>query len=190
MAGRSARIVGAGYAGDRASVRVSTDPTKRTPRTGDGADQPLAASPLSPIARRAALMRLAKVGIRHDAAAPHRRDEIVLADDAVAVLRRDGAGDRIPAVRLQLLRSRSAVRAGRHRAHDCQIRIARENASSDRNPARTINQGVLKDKSIIRQSLAARLQAFEGPLDEVPLSPRRKRSVLLHVLSSPPLRKS
>jgi hypothetical protein len=30
------------------------------------------------------------------------------------------------------------------------------------NPARTINQGVLKDKSIIRQSLAARVQAFEG----------------------------
>ena len=43
-------------------------------------------SPLSPTAFRAALMRLVKRRIRHDPAAPDRGDEIVLADDAVAVL--------------------------------------------------------------------------------------------------------
>ena len=43
-------------------------------------------SPLSPIAFRAALMRLVKRRIRHDPAAPDRSEEIVLADDAVAVL--------------------------------------------------------------------------------------------------------
>jgi hypothetical protein len=37
------------------------------------------------------------------------------------------------------------------------------------NPARTINQGVLKDKSIIRQSLAARLQAFEDRSMKTPV---------------------
>ena len=43
-------------------------------------------SPLSPTALRAALMRLVKVEFRHDPAAPDRSEEIVLADDAVAVL--------------------------------------------------------------------------------------------------------
>jgi hypothetical protein len=47
-----------------------------------------------------------------------------------------------------------------------------------RNPARTINQGVLKDKSIIRQSLAARVRAFEARSMKPPFT-EEKRSVLL-----------
>jgi hypothetical protein len=35
-----------------------------------------------------------------------------------------------------------------------------------RHNRRDINQGVLKDKSIIRQSLAAAFRALKGPLDE------------------------
>ena len=46
----------------------------------------LCSPPLSPTALRAALMRLVRVEFRDDAAAPDRGDQIVLADDAVAVL--------------------------------------------------------------------------------------------------------
>ena len=42
-------------------------------------------SPLSPIALRAALMRLASVEIRHDPAAPDRGEQIILADDPLVV---------------------------------------------------------------------------------------------------------
>ena len=42
--------------------------------------------PLSPIALRAALMRLVRVEFRHDPAVPDRGDQVVFGDDAVAVL--------------------------------------------------------------------------------------------------------
>ena len=47
-------------------------------------------APLSPTALRAALMRLVKGQIRHDPAAPDRGEQIVLADDALAVLQQIG----------------------------------------------------------------------------------------------------
>ena len=73
-------------------------------------------SPLSPTALRAALMRLVRVEFGHDAAAPDRRDQIVLADDAVAVLHQ--VNQQVEHLRLdrnQLAR-RGAARAGRHQA--------------------------------------------------------------------------
>ena len=42
--------------------------------------------PLSPIAFRAALMRLSSVEFRHDPATPDQGNEIVPADDVIAVL--------------------------------------------------------------------------------------------------------
>ncbi len=46
----------------------------------------LCSPPLSPMAFRAALIRVASVEIRDDAAAPDSREQIVLADDAIAIL--------------------------------------------------------------------------------------------------------
>ena len=46
----------------------------------------LCCSPLSPMALRAALMRLVSVEFRHDAALPDGGDEVVLADHALAML--------------------------------------------------------------------------------------------------------
>ena len=42
--------------------------------------------PLSPTAVRAALMQLVRVDFGHNAAAPDQRDEVILADNAVAIL--------------------------------------------------------------------------------------------------------
>src|SRR5262249_27667299 len=59
-----------------------TTPTNRIPLRA-AVRRRRCCSPLSPMARRAALMRLASVG--HDTPVPHPRDQVVLADHAVAV---------------------------------------------------------------------------------------------------------
>ena len=66
-------------------------------------------SPLSPIAFRAALMRLVRVEVRHDPAAPDRSDEIVLADDAIAVFAPGKPAGRRPAARPQSARTRGKL---------------------------------------------------------------------------------
>ena len=69
----------------RSPTGCCTSPTKRKPLARDGADQLLA---LAAVADRLArgIDAAGQGRIRHDPAAPDRRDEIVLRDDAIAVL--------------------------------------------------------------------------------------------------------
>ena len=115
----------------------------------DGADQPLL---LAAVADRLArgIDAAGQGRLRHDPAAPDRSDEIVLADDAVAVLHQ--VDQQVEHLRLDgnRRRSRGAARAGRCQEHDRQRQIA---LPRPRVPSRGDNQGNLKGKSSCGQSL-------------------------------------
>ena len=66
-------------------VASSTAQTKRTPLRATVRIS-RCSSPLSPTALRVALIRLSRVRVRHDPAAPNRSDKIVLANHAITVL--------------------------------------------------------------------------------------------------------
>ena len=112
--------------GDRAAPPIGccTSPTKRSPLRAMVRIS-FWSWPLSPTRLARGVDAAGQCRIRHDPAVPDRRDEIVLADDAIAVL--DQANQQIEHLRLDGngLGSRGAARAGRYQAYDRQREIAR-----------------------------------------------------------------
>ena len=184
MAGRSALHRGR-HASDRSPLgaRVHRSPDEAHAATRDGADQPLLVAIVADRPPRG-VDAARQGGIRHDAAAPHRRDEIVLADDAVAVLHE--MEKEIEYLRFDCNCCGATVQFApvgiEHMIVKYELHARR---LIRRNPARTINQGVLKDKSIIRQSLAARLQAFEGRSMKSPFHRREREACFRAEISAP-----
>ena len=112
-------------------------------------------SPLSPTALRAALMRLVRVEFRHDPAAPDRGDEIVLADDAVAVLAPGRPAGRTPAARRQ-----SARTAAELAPVGVKRMIGKEKLHVVPQPDRERSQGIIKPVSRTNQGKGKALAAL------------------------------
>ena len=105
-------------------------PTKRMPLRGKVLMR-RCCSPLSPIALRAALMRVISAEFRDDTPAPDGGDKIVLADHALAIA--DHVVQQIEHLgcKRNERRSRDLARAGPYRAHSPQIDSAsRRSAAS------------------------------------------------------------
>ena len=121
--------------------------------------------------------------IGHDAAAPHRRDEIVLRDDAIAVLH--NIDQQVEYLRLHCngLPNRGATRAARCQAYDRQRQIARCG------PHRTAGSPSV---SISKSAKPGRLHSsrlrrgvVHGPIAERKAHSRRKNSGYLQKNSMP-----
>ena len=182
MAGRSVRTMGATRAA-AASARSVHRAHEADAAAGDGADQPLLVAVVADRAPRG-IDATRQGGIRHDAAAPDRGDEIVLADDAVAVLHEVEQ-------EIEYLRFDGNGRGAAMQLAPVGIEhvIVKHKLQAKASPVATVGPSIkefLKDKSIIRQSLAARLQVSEGCSMKAPLrlwrgiarSPRRRKACL------------
>ena len=145
--------------GSSAFACVRTSPTKRKPLR---ATVRISFCVLAGVADRLArgVDAAGQRGVRHDAAAPDRGDQIILADDPVAIV--DQIDQQVEDLRLDGNERRrcAAARAGRYRAYSRQREIARSSPFQPvRAPLSSNNQVHLRDKSRAGQGLPAAFPA-------------------------------